>query len=235
VSIRVECPNPKCKKVLEAPDEHAGKRARCPGCGWGMGVGGGIPRCTYRSYYEPDKPPFHYGTIGFRCAADVPWTPGGAERSAAPEGKPIRLEGEDLKILGKVAGRVRACDLSRYGKGWSGSSHLYWTRAKPGDTLELCVPVERSGRYRLEAQFTKACDYAVVQLYLDGKELCKPIDLYSINLRPSGCLDMGIHELTAGEHNLRVEIVGSNEKAEKKYLFGLDYVQWVKRAGKAKR
>ena len=31
--IRVECPNPKCKKVLQAPDEHAGKKARCPGCG----------------------------------------------------------------------------------------------------------------------------------------------------------------------------------------------------------
>ena len=31
--IRVECPNPKCKKTLQAPDDHAGKKARCPGCG----------------------------------------------------------------------------------------------------------------------------------------------------------------------------------------------------------
>src|SRR4030042_857963 len=33
VSIRVECPNPRCKKTLQAPDTHAGKKARCPGCG----------------------------------------------------------------------------------------------------------------------------------------------------------------------------------------------------------
>ncbi|MEW6357347.1 MAG: SUMF1/EgtB/PvdO family nonheme iron enzyme [Planctomycetota bacterium] len=32
--IRVECPNPKCKKTLQAPDSHAGKKARCPGCGY---------------------------------------------------------------------------------------------------------------------------------------------------------------------------------------------------------
>jgi serine/threonine-protein kinase len=31
--IKVECPNPQCKKSLEAPDSHAGKKARCPGCG----------------------------------------------------------------------------------------------------------------------------------------------------------------------------------------------------------
>ncbi|MEW6357346.1 MAG: ATPase, T2SS/T4P/T4SS family [Planctomycetota bacterium] len=31
--IKIECPNPKCKKSLQAPDSHAGKKARCPECG----------------------------------------------------------------------------------------------------------------------------------------------------------------------------------------------------------
>ena len=31
--IKVHCPNPKCKKSLEAPDDRVGQKARCPGCG----------------------------------------------------------------------------------------------------------------------------------------------------------------------------------------------------------
>ena len=32
---------------------------------------------------------------------------------------------------------------------------------------------------------------------------------------------LGVHELTAGQHKLTVEIVGSNEKAKDRTLFGL--------------
>ena len=33
MTIQVHCPNPKCKKLLQAPDDYAGRTARCPGCG----------------------------------------------------------------------------------------------------------------------------------------------------------------------------------------------------------
>ena len=36
---------------------------------------------------------------------------------------------------------------------------------------------------------------------------------------------MGTHELSKGEHALRVDIVGANEKAVKSYMFGLDYLK----------
>jgi hypothetical protein len=35
---------------------------------------------------------------------------------------------------------------------------------------------------------------------------------------------MGIHKLDKGEHKLRVQIVGANEKAVKAYMFGIDYL-----------
>ena len=87
------------------------------------------------------------------------------------------------------------------------------------------MPVEKAGTYRLKMQLTKAVDYGIVQLSLDGKKLGKPIDLYNNGVVATGVLDMGTHELAKGQHVLRVEIVGANEKAVKSYMFGLDYHQ----------
>jgi hypothetical protein len=141
------------------------------------------------------------------------------------------LEGEKLKILAKTAGRAELQDMYGYGPNWSGDAHLWWIDAKPGDTLDLAVPVQKAGTYRLKMQLTKAVDYGIVQLYLDGKKLGKPIDLFNNGVIASGALDMGVHELEKGEHKLRVEIVGANEKAVKGYMFGLDYVLLEDTAG----
>ena len=67
--------------------------------------------------------------------------------------------------------------------------------------------------------------YGIVQLSLDGQQLGAPIDLYNPDVVPTGTLALGTHELSAGEHKLTVEITGANEKAEKAYMFGLDYVK----------
>jgi hypothetical protein len=67
-----------------------------------------------------------------------------------------------------------------------------------------------------------------VQLWLDGKKLGDPVDLYAPNVIPLGDVKLGQHKLIAGEHELTVEITGSNEKAEKSYMFGLDYVRLIK-------
>ena len=134
------------------------------------------------------------------------------------------IEGEKMKILSKTAGDPQRQDMYQFGPDWSGAAHLWWINAKPGDKLELAVPVQKTAAYRLKMQLTKAIDYGIVQLYLDGKKLGGQIDLYNNGVIPTGVLDMGIHELTKGEHKVRVEIVGANEKAIKKYMFGLDYL-----------
>ena len=134
------------------------------------------------------------------------------------------LEGEKLKVLSRTAGNPQRQDLSGFGSKWSGEAHLWWLEAKPGDTLELAVPVEKTGAYRLKTQLTKAIDYGIVQLYLDGKKLGEPIDLFNNGVVPTGALDLGVHKLDKGQHVLKVEIVGANEKAVKKYMFGIDYL-----------
>jgi len=85
--------------------------------------------------------------------------------------------------------------------------------------------VKQAGKYRVAMQLTKAVDYGIVQLYLDGAKLGDPIDLYHDGVVPTGLLRMGEHDLSTGEHKLTVEIVGANDKAVKSYMFGLDYVK----------
>jgi len=143
--------------------------------------------------------------------------------------EPVRLkgviEGESMKILGKTGGNPQEQDMAGFGDKWSNDAHLWWIEAKPGDKLDLALPVTKSGKYKLTAQMTKARDYGIVQLSLDGQQLGAPIDLYNPDVVPTGLVGFGTHELTAGEHKLTIEITGANEKAEKAYMFGLDYVK----------
>jgi len=135
------------------------------------------------------------------------------------------LEGEALKVLSKTAGQLRHQPMGGWGPRWSGETHLWWTGAKPGDRLVLEVPAPKAGAYKLTVNLTKAIDYGIVQLSLDGKKLGEPLDLFNHGVVPTGPLDLGTHTLEAGPHRLTVEIVGANPKAKKAYMVGLDYVK----------
>jgi hypothetical protein len=135
------------------------------------------------------------------------------------------LEGEELKILECTGGGAAAQDLAGRNGTWSNQSHLWWTKAKPGDRLTLAVPVKEDGTYKVTAQLTKAVDYGIVQLSFDGRKLGEPIDFYNLGVIPTGPLSLGAHELKKGDHRLTLEIVGANEKAVKSYMAGLDYVK----------
>lgn len=135
------------------------------------------------------------------------------------------MEGEDLAIIAKSAGNPRPQDMSGSGDEWSNRTHLWWTDAKPNDSLDLAVPVDKDGIYQIAVRMTKAVDYGIVQLRLDGKELGGTIDLYNDGVILMPEFDLGTLPLTKGRHILQVTIVGANEKAVKGYMFGLDYIK----------
>jgi len=135
------------------------------------------------------------------------------------------IEGEKLKVLSKTGGNAQEQDMTGFPGQWSNDAHLWWVEAKPGDKLDLALPVKEAGKHRLGAQMTKAPDYGIVQLYLDGQKLGGPIDLYHASVIPTGPHSLGVQELTAGEHKFTVEITGANAKAIKSYMFGLDYLK----------
>jgi len=121
---------------------------------------------------------------------------------------------------------LRICVVMTGFKGgkWKGNDHLWWTGAKPGDKLQLALPVKKTGTYQLSVVLTKARDYGIVQFYVDDKKAGEPIDLYNPEVVNTDPVPLGTFELTEGEHTLTVEIVGANPQAIKSYMFGIDYV-----------
>lgn len=137
------------------------------------------------------------------------------------------LEGESLKVLNTTAGKTASQKMGSFKAGrWSSGEQLLWSGAKPGDRLEVEIDVSAAGTYNLAAAFTLARDFATVQLALDGQSLGQPLDFYNYpDVKTSGEVALGQHQLTAGQHKLSFEITGINASAVKSYVFGLDYLR----------
>jgi hypothetical protein len=130
-----------------------------------------------------------------------------------------------FSVLANSSGTVTRQDMRPFGVGkWKNDVQLYWIGGKPGDKLDLGLPVERTGTYKAHIVLTKAPDYAIVQLYLDGVKAASPIDLYDPRVAPTAPISLGTYTLAGGNHTLRVMITGANPKAVKKYMFGVDHL-----------
>src|SRR5208283_801063 len=113
-----------------------------------------------------------------------------------------------IKLLNVPQGDTQVQVLGQDGdKQWKNNQQLWWTGAQPGAKLELDASVPKSGKYELHVGLTKARDYGVVQFWLDGRKIGKPVDLYNPDVIPSGPIVLGDFELAQGRHNLTVEIV----------------------------
>lgn len=186
-------------------------------------------------YFLNERPTRYASTVFWYLApgGDDPYAPVPVEERTnyfdQPGQKKVSgaLEGESMKVLAKTAGTAQPQDMTGWGEAWSNDAQLWWTGAQPGDKLDLALPVERPGRCQLRAQLTKAVDYGIVQLSLDGEKLGGPIDLYHDGVIATGELDLGTRELSAGDHKLTVQIIGANPRAVKSFMFGLDYVKLV--------
>ena len=135
------------------------------------------------------------------------------------------IEGEKIKVL-KYTGQTSIQNMTNWtAHKWSGNAQLWWRNGKPGDKIEMSFNVAKASNYNLEIALTKANDYGSIQVYLNGKKLSTPIDLYNSNVTHSGVLKLGKHQLKKGPQNFTIEILGSNPKAIKRYMVGLDYIK----------
>jgi hypothetical protein len=96
-----------------------------------------------------------------------------------------------------------------------------------GDWLDLELPDHEPGKQRLEIFLTKAADYGVVAVSLNGTPLGAEVDLFSDRgVMPTGAVDLGTVELRGKGDVLRVSVVRANEKtAPPHFQFGIDGVR----------
>jgi serine/threonine protein kinase/tetratricopeptide (TPR) repeat protein len=108
---------------------------------------------------------------------------------------------------------------------WSNGCQLF-CRAQRGGYVELAVEVPRAGRHALTVHFTKAFDYGIVEVSLDGAKIGEPFDGYFYGypfpgVIPSGGVAFGMMDLGQGQHQIRFTAVDKNAKS-KDYFMGID-------------
>ena len=141
------------------------------------------------------------------------------------------LEGEDLTIVGTPPGNTSMQEMASFhADAWSGGKQLFWSGAKIGDKLELEIKAPQAGEYDVQAVFTMARDFAVVQSLLDDKPLGGVLDLYNFpDVLTTGILTLGRVQLTEGAHRFGIQIKGANPSATAGgNRVGLDAVKLVR-------
>ncbi len=165
--------------------------------------------------------------------AQVP--PPNASSDIHPRTGPVEstLEGESLRVISITGGRTLTQDMTPFAPvKWSGDAHLWWIDAEPGARLALALPPVASGRYEVIVYLTKAPDYAIVRLSVNGRPAGEPIDLFNA-AAPSqpavvhtGPISLGVHDLQ-GPTTLEIHIIGAHPQAIPSHMFALDYVKLV--------
>lgn len=147
-------------------------------------------------------------------------------------GPGLVVEGEKMKVV-KQAGTSLVQAMSSFGADvWSGNAQLWWRDGKPGDVLELEFLVEKEGKYEVHLAGTKAVDYGVHSLLLNGEPLAKPVDFYQpTGVSHTGDLKLGVAALKKGANRFQIGIEGANPKAVKNYMFGIDYLRLIEVKG----
>ena len=106
------------------------------------------------------------------------------------------------------------------GVSWSNGSQLWIHGTKAGDKVVLEFGVPTTGTYKLSTVLTKAADYGIAKVSVDGNSPAT-FDGYV----PSGVtnqkVNLGNATLAAGKHQLNVVITGKNQAAIG-YLVGID-------------
>ncbi|MBM3492856.1 MAG: DUF2961 domain-containing protein [Armatimonadetes bacterium] len=131
---------------------------------------------------------------------------------------PDAIEAEALIETARTGGA--APTAIRFAGKWSKGRFLWYIGKGSGDYLSIQMDVPSAGRYALSAWMTRATDFGIVQLLVDGKPLGEPFDGYNGEggygpthvVRADG-IEFGEVDLTAGAHTLRLRLTGKNARA----------------------
>ena len=180
---------------------------------------------TFRNSNGPEWGEKGYGRMSYAYvrayANDALWLkfiPGHAEAPLE------RFEAESMAVIARHRCDVSSQNMAEWGGPMWGGGRQLFCRAERGGSVTLALACRREGRYRLQILATAAPDFGVVEVALDGRNLGHNINLYSGRVCPSGSIDLGAVDLTAGRHALRFTSIGK-DPASANVWFGIDAVE----------
>jgi hypothetical protein len=138
----------------------------------------------------------------------------------APDGV---YEGERLKVLKASGAQPNVQDMKAWAGTWSGDAQMWFTpgSADAETTFEIDVPI--ADERNVCAFFTKAPDYGMYQLLVDGQPLGAPFDGYAPGVVRSEGVEFGKFKFTKGAHTIAFRCVGKN-KTSSSFMLGLDNI-----------
>ncbi|MBN2451061.1 MAG: C1 family peptidase [Lentisphaeria bacterium] len=156
--------------------------------------------------------------LSVRVAEGEPWP---SNRGAC---RPLEIETLTLIEAAECPWKVQS--MAPWGGPlWSGGSQVFCSPAA-GGRLVVEVPVAEAGVYDLGLYATRAPDYGIVRVSLDGRTLAAGVDLHAAEVVPSGLLPLGRLRLEAGKRTLEFECVGRNPASRGTFL-GIDCIDLV--------
>lgn len=135
------------------------------------------------------------------------------------------LEAEQLTVLERSDPfPVYPQEPHELGNWLPGEALLVCKTSKPGQWIELEVPVPRVDQYELHLRLNGGPTCGKVRCYINGHPAGE-VDLHAPDPSATPLLDLGQFELSAGHAVLRIETAAKDpEPAESHYEFGVDYV-----------
>ncbi|MCK4596260.1 hypothetical protein KAT73_05720 [candidate division WOR-3 bacterium] len=136
------------------------------------------------------------------------------------------IEGEDnIPPFMSSGDRISVQYIGSWGKEWqgiwSGDKQLFYTSDSIGDYVAYGLDINDSKNYEISGYFTKANDYGIFQLYINGKSLGEAFDGYNPEVIRSQKIDFGRIFLNKGTHELRFLVTGKNPES-RSYFIGVD-------------
>jgi hypothetical protein len=142
--------------------------------------------------------------------------------ASATSGDTLRVEAESL--LPAAAGTTPATrQASCCGATWSGGAQVWLQADGAGDSFSLDLDVPQDGGYDLSTLVTRAADYGIHTLAVDGEVVGQPFDAYGAGLEAGVRSDYGALELAAGTHRLTWTVTGK-DPAARGFLAGIDTI-----------
>ncbi|MEA1899054.1 MAG: glycoside hydrolase family 172 protein [Bacteroidota bacterium] len=135
-----------------------------------------------------------------------------------------KIEGESLEVVTCDSGTFSI----QYGSGLSGKTQLWWRNAAIGDQLIARFILNETGKFKITAQLTKAPDYGIIQVSLNGKTIVKSINCFNESDVEVFPIDFGDYVLNEGENIFSLKIMGADKSAKPGNMAGIDYLKFEK-------
>lgn len=137
------------------------------------------------------------------------------------------LEGETQKVAECSGGTTEIQDLPQHD--WSDNRQLWWRHAQEQDRLVVEFPIAEEGDYDVMLGITKARDYGIVRIAINGQTKIDSLDGYNGSVIAAD-VKLPTCKLHQGTNRLEVTVLGSNPEAIQSHMFGLDYILATKRS-----